>query len=506
MNSSETAGTATEQTNRASDWPARARLEPALAGLLAFALYAPTCARDILWGDPAKLTLYVRSLNISLDQGAHAGAVLWAWPFSLLPLEPYAFRITLASVTAGAITVGFLHAILLRSVNDRWAARTATAAFAVSHTFWLVSTMAESYAPALLAITLGIWCLTSLNRPVLAGVILGAGTYVHILCLFSVPAIAVYILGSNGKRNRKDAGLFLAILTLALATIFLLMAPIVHQDSAGDNAFRWGNDFAHFTGTPLAVKNAPLLAGYYLYNFASPALLLIAVGLKTLDRRGIRIAAAVAATHFGFALSYLPQRAYLIPLPAYLASGFLVARGAETVLKSRQRLQPFLLAGVIAFPAVTYLTAPIVLRSTGLPSIVRHAPMRDELNYFLRPWKFSESSARRYIEAVGTATPDGSTVIGDFTLLMPLLYANSAERFQPRTRWITVGGENPETLINSIEQSLNGGRRVFLLDSQPYYFTGELLKRWELVPAGVEALTEVVTSRTVPQSTAPADP
>ena len=120
-----------------------------------------TCARDVEWGDAAKLTLYVWRFLPSLDQEVHLGAIAWAWPFAQLPVGRFAFRVAIASVAASALTVGFVHVLLIEQCRSRWAARAGTASLVVSHTFWFVSTIAESYAVAMLSVSAAAWLLVS---------------------------------------------------------------------------------------------------------------------------------------------------------------------------------------------------------------------------------------------------------------------------------------------------------------------------------------------------------
>jgi hypothetical protein len=127
---------------------------------------------------------------------------------------------------------------------------------------------------------------------------------------------------------------------------------------------------------------------------------------------------------------------------------------------------------------------------------VRHAPFRDERRFYLEPWKNGEDSARRRITALDGAVPDGSAVIADFTILMPLLYAHRVEGWKPGFQLEMVDGRSAESILASIAEHLEKGHRVFLLDDKPYYFPSEIGKRWELAPAGIESLFEIRHRRT----------
>jgi hypothetical protein len=115
--------------------------------------------------------------------------------------------------------------------------------------------------------------------------------------------------------------------------------------------------------------------------------------------------------------------------------------------------------------------------------------------FYLRPWKSLDRSARRYIRALDGAIPDGAAVIGDFTIEMPLLYANRVEGWKPGCVWHLVDGATADDIVAWITEALAEGRRVFLLDDKPYYFPTDIERRWELVPTEVESLREVRSRR-----------
>lgn len=490
--------------------PSRARFapagEPVLAAALALLLYGFTCAPDILWGDPAKLTLYVWHFNPSLDQGAHLGALVWAWPFSFLPLEPFALRITLASVAASSLTVGLLHSTLLRTVRHPWSARTGTAVFAVSHTFWFISTMAESYAAAVLAIMLAARLLVIGRKTLTAGIIAGAGSLASTLVIFGLPA-ALFWLWQCERRIAPALKLFTGVIIGAGIPVLLL--TVFPGVESGPAARRWMQVLQRYTDPSFPAKNLPLLAAFFLYNFAGPSTFLAASGFRSLDRQTKASVIIFIMAHFAFALFYLSQRAYLIPLPVYLAASVLAAFGADQWLREKSRKTAIaIFSGCILVPVTVYAAAPLVLRNIPLPRVIRDAPFRDERNFYFRPWKSGEDSARRYIRILDRKLPENSAVFGDFTILMPLLYANRAENWKSGILWESVGHSGPDRVLERVSSHLAAGRRVFLLDDEPFYYPEKIRARWEIVSTGAESLYEVKkpATRTAPPPTGPGDP
>jgi hypothetical protein len=465
-----------------------------MVAVVAFIVYAATSARDVQWGDPAKLTLYVWRFNLSLDQDVHLGSLVWAWPFSHLPIGSFAFRVTLASVCASAMAAGFFHAILLKRTTSPWAARTGTASLIVSHTFWFVSTMPESYPVSMLCITVAAWLALNCNRPAASGIVLGAGALANALTLFGVPAGAWWLWRRHARAG--DPWRFLAGMAIGVGIPALIASSLAAGSTASTEA-EWSRVLRAYFNWSAPARNLPLLPVYFAFNFVGPALFLFAKGLKHIDRDA-RIAFLIfAAAHYGVALLYLPQRAYLIPIPLYLAAAWLVAVGADDFMqRHRPRISWIIFASVVAVPPIAYATTAMALVGVRLPSVVRHAPFRDERRFYLEPWKNGEDSARRRITALDGAVPDGSAVIADFTILMPLLYAHRVEGWKPGFQLEMVDGRSAESILASIAEHLEKGRRVFLLDDKPYYFHSEIGKRWELAPAGIESLFEIRHRRT----------
>ena len=419
-----------------------------MAAVAAFVVYAATSARDVQWGDPAKLTLYVWRFNLSLDQDVHLGSLVWAWPFSHLPIGSFAFRVTLASVCASAIAAGFLHAMLLKRSTSPWAARTGTASFVVSHTFWFVSTMPESYPVSVLCIMVaalagpqpepagGSWSRARRRGPCQRAHALRHSRSGVVALAATRQARRSRTFSCWNRRRRRNSR--------ADRVFTLSRARQRRQRLSGRACVR------AYISWRAPAQNLPLLVAYFVFNFVGPALFLIAKGVKHIDRDDRIAFLILAAVHYGVALLYLPQRAYLIPLPLYLAAAWLVTAGADDFIRRHRPSRSWIMfASVVAAPPIVYATTATMLVGVRLPSVVRHAPFRDERRFYLEPWKNGEDSARRHITALDRAVPDGSAVIADFTILMPLLYAHRVEGWKPGFQLEMVDGRSADSILAS---------------------------------------------------------
>jgi hypothetical protein len=175
----------------------------------------------------------------------------------------------------------------------------------------------------------------------------------------------------------------------------------------------------------------------------------------------------------------------------YLAAASLVAVGSDQLLHRNPRISWVLFTSVVIAPVAIYGAVPLVLTGIRLPGVVRQVPFRDEIRFYLRPWKNDERSARRYIEALDRVIPNSAAVVGDFTIVMPLLYANRVEGWKAECAWEIVDLQPSDDILRAIGTHLAHGRRVFLLDDKPYYYPDEIRRRWDVAPAGVGSLQEV---------------
>jgi hypothetical protein len=454
-----------------------------LVALAAVVFYALTGARDVLWGEPTKLALLMHDFRLDLAQWTHAGSLLLLWPFTKLPLENFAQRTHLASGVMSAIALGFLHATLRRLALAPAAVLVAVVSVAVAHTVWLVSAVAENYAPVLLILSFAAWLGVARRLHWAAGVVLGFGTVAHSITLFGLPAIGLCVWRERGRR--AVAGLVLGIALGWAAPTFAL--------SSGDPLAEagWGSVLERYASPTRMAANAAVLAAFLLYNFAGPALVLLGLGLRALPRRLWLPALLFAAVHYTVALMWIPQRAIFIPTPVYLALAYPIALGAERLLARRPRLFTPALLALVLVPVSVYALAGRV----RVPSAVRDIPYRDEAAYLLTPWKGPSSTARRYIEDAGATLALGALVLGDFTLLTPLQYAQAIEGWRPDVALYTVDHEDQATISAEVERALGHGRPVYLLapDVTAGDEAGRLSGAWAAEP-GVERLQRLVPS------------
>ena len=117
-------------------------------------LYAVTCAPGVLWQDSGLIQYRVWHNDIEGRLGlalSHPLYYLIAIVAKHVPLGEFAYRINVLNAIISAIAVANLFLLLRLLLGETFSALLGAVTFALSHTFWLHSTMPETYG---LAVTL----------------------------------------------------------------------------------------------------------------------------------------------------------------------------------------------------------------------------------------------------------------------------------------------------------------------------------------------------------------
>jgi hypothetical protein len=444
-----------------------------LVAVLAVFLFVVTGARDVLWGEPTKLALLLYDFKLDLAQWKHAGSLLLAWPFTQLAFLPFAQRVHVASAVMGGAALGLLHATLLRAGVSRRGALAGVIAVAFAHTIWMVCAMAENYAPVLLILSLAAWLAVGRTSFWASGAVLGFGAVAHPISLFGVPAMGLMILRERGLRATLGLG-------AGLAGGWLLPAVCLARGNPLGGA-GWGVVLERYTDPSLAPRNAALLGAMLAYNFAGPALVLLALGLRALAPRARLYLLLFALGHYAVASFWIPQRAFFIATPVYLAAAWPIALGAEAVLATGRVDLRLLLVSLAAVPPCIYAVAAVAGRPY-VSSFIRDVAHRDESATFLTPWGPGANSARAYIEEVGRVVEPQALLVGDFTLLTPLEYAQRVEGWRPDVLLFSVDHMSLSATGDALDRGLAQHRTVYLLERQLETGTEAALERGTLIP------------------------
>jgi hypothetical protein len=175
------------------------------------------------------------------------------------------------------------------------------------------------------------------------------------------------------------------------------------------------------------LANAAIWATNLLSPLAILAVLGLAAGWRLLDRPMRLALGAITAIEAVFVARYNVPDQFTFTLPLLMMLGVWAALGAAWLVDRRpgpaRRVGALWLACIALQPALLW-AAPHLARAVR-PDMQREVnrPFRDELRYWLVPWKQDETSARQFAQAaLRLAAPDGIIVPDSTTSYLLMVY------------------------------------------------------------------------------------
>ena len=406
-------------------------------------LYFATAQRTISWQDSGMFQWrsltgdYSGFLGLALAHPLYiaAGQCLAAISRQHLPLLLNCF-----SGLGMAVALANLSAITFLLTRRKWIALLTAAMLAVTHTVWWLSSVAEVYTWSVAGLTGELLLLVLLlDRPrwsLLAwlGLLNGLGLCVHNFALLATPiytatAIVLVVRGKLTVRSLVGfavawligAALYIGM-TIDLAISGTGIVGAVHSALMG----KYGRQVLNVGATGPRWKENIFLSGL---NFVGLLLPLAVVGWTQMRRRlGAGTAAvlgAVTLVHVMFFVRYpVPdQFTFILPTLAMLAIAASVGMAALSDISPRWRTTVIAIsmASLLWQPAL-YAVGPALARASG-KQVSQKQPLgsRDELSYWMVPWKHNERSAETFAAAAfAQAMPDG-VIVPHGTSRYPLL-------------------------------------------------------------------------------------
>ncbi|HDZ21294.1 hypothetical protein LCGC14_0181470 [marine sediment metagenome] len=395
-------------------------------------LYALTCQRSFPWQDSGIRAWQVVQFDLyglGKAQGlavAHPGYVVLAQICRLLPRQWIPAGINFFSGLGMAIALANLAAVTALLTGRRWAGLAAAGMLGVAHTVWWLSTIAEAYTWSVAGLTAELWLLVVLlRRPtwgklVALALISGLGLCVHNFALLPLPVYVVaavvlvvrrrlpaWALGAAAGAWVLGAGLYLGMtIELAVREGFIAAIGSALVGGYGREALNIGD------ASSRAKENAAIAA----MNFASLLVPLAVVGWWRLRRwAGGPTALAIAAItiiEVLFVVRYPVPDQFMFLLPSLVMMALAAGVGAATLAQRSsawRRVAAVACVVSILLPPAIYAIAPSVVGRTDIGRrSAERSSHRDELRYWLTPWKHNENSAQAFAEAaLAQARPDG---------------------------------------------------------------------------------------------------
>ena len=411
--------------------------------LAAMLLYALTCQRGPAWQDSGIRMWQIVNGDLRGSMGlalAHPGYILAAQICRLAPKADVATVINALSGVGMAVALANLTAVIILLTGRRWIGVLIAAMLAVAHTPWWLATIAETYTWSLAGFTAELWLLVLLirrpSRRYLLGLALmsGLGLCVHNFALLPIPIYAVVAVWLVRKKQLPVSSLAMAAAAWLIGAGFYIVLTIGEIITTGSLAAGLQSAlFGRFADEVLNVAARPprLLenAAMASLNFVNVLLPLALVGWWRLRRwAGGPVALALAATtaiHLLFVARYSVQDQFTFLLPALTMIALAAGVGAASLAAASRRWRVAVITAcglsVLASP-LFYANAPALAGRFGpARRWAQRNPHRDELRYFLVPWKHNETSAEVFARmALAQAAPDG-VILPDGTSKYPLL-------------------------------------------------------------------------------------
>ena len=375
-----------------------------------------------------------------------------------IPIGDVATRLNFLSGLGMAVALANFAAVATLLTGRRWVGLATAAMLAVCHTVWWLSTIAEVYTWSVAGLTAEIWLLVHLIRRPRWGyvaalaLVSGLGLCVHNFALLAMPVYGIVAIWLVVRRR-------LPPWSLATGGAALLIGASPYIAMTADLAIRTGDAagavrsalFGDYTEQVLNVaevsKHMKANAALAAMNFANLLLPLAVIGWVAFRRRlGGPTAAALAALtviNVLFVLRYPVPDQFTFLLPTLtmvaLAAAVGVAMLADASPRRRRIAAVACALSIISAPAF-YAAAPSLAQAVS-PAMVRPRalPFRNELRYWLVPWKHNERSAERFAQAaLREAAPHG-VILADATADDPLLVV---QRRDDLARGVTVASDN----------------------------------------------------------------
>jgi len=505
-----------QEENETTDVQAARQIEPgprrwlgyltvlALAGLV----YGVSVAPGVLWQDSGLAQVrvvrqdYVGSLGLAL---AHPLFYLMAQAFQAFPFSESAFKTNLVSTVCSAVAVANLYLLLTLVLNR---SRTFSVpvlvgvlALALAHTFWQHAAITETYNVSVLVLTfelLSAWKFLQTRRPgwwLLIFFLNGLECSNHMLATLTLSALVVWSLVLMIRRELHPAWL--------PAAVGLWVVGCLPFEYLGFQAWRQGQPLGAVIHSMLfgnfqkEVLNTRVSTGMVaksimtiVLNFPTPILGLALVGMikarKILDGRLAGLLGLATAVHLAFAVRYSIRDQYSFFIMTVFFLSIWIAVGAWWWLDRYPRwtIAVFLLALVspLVYAAIPRV-APRIYPEFGFRYPI---PYRDEMRYFLQPWKTGYRGPDRLVDEVFGQLPSHAIFIVDSTPSWPFRYyqITANRRTDVHIAYDLFESQLPAEKVRRLAGVLEH-RPVWVLRPFPGYCPSWILDNFELVKRGV---------------------
>ncbi|MFP4138966.1 MAG: protein O-mannosyl-transferase family [Phycisphaerae bacterium] len=414
--------------------------------LLSLLLYGFTCQKTTSWQDSGMFQYRIRHGDYSGELGialAHPTYIGLARGLASLPVGNFYWRVNILSSLAMAVTVGNFALVVFLLTRKAGPAIAASGMLAVMHISWWLGTIAEVYTLSAAGLTSElVFLVCLLQRPrtwmlMALGLLSGLGWGVHNFSLLAMPVYLVVTLVLLRRKRLPWGALPAAMLVWVIGALPNLVLIWWEATASGLIVAVRSALFGRFQQQ---VLNPAAPGRFFKINmaltalsFASFVLPLAALGAWRWKRwmpptLAISLA-AVTVIHVLFFVRYPVPDQFTFLLPSAVMIALWAGVGLANLMSSASRR--WRIAGIaaavasIVLPPLLYASGPWLAKQAGI-SVQRERPLmyRNEIRYWLVPWKHDERSAQQYadhaIRQVTSGTTGQSVILADTTTYWPI--------------------------------------------------------------------------------------
>ena len=400
--------------------------------------YGLTAQSSVSWQDCGRFQWRILTGDYFWPEGVAANAhpmfVVIGKIVQQIPIGDVLWRLSWASGLGMAVALANFAVVVTLLTGRRWVAILFTAILGLAHANWWLATIAQTYTWNLAGMTLELWLMINLvKKPswwivTALAFVNGFTLSIHGQALLIFPIDAALALYLIYKKKLPVWSLGTASVAYVVgATMFIVMI-VKLAVSSGSIGFAIYDAFIGVGAQMLS--NTKLVTGYTIPNaeisslsFVNILFPLALVGwFKFRKLLGNIVALAFGALTLIDLIWWIhldtPEIfTYMIPVLAMIALA--AAVGASYLIEFssawRRTVVVLGLASLVCMPTV-YGTLPNILRGIGVEvHRTRMLPFRDEMRYWITPWKQNEKSAQLFGEAaLKQAAPNG-IILTDMT-------------------------------------------------------------------------------------------
>lgn len=450
-------------------------------------VYIYTLAPTILWGDPAKLINCVHYGQPGyLGGGSHGLHTKIGIMFSeILPnILPLAYKINLVSAFFASLTLSIIYLILYHLLRSEIPALAATGCIGLSHMYWLVASITESYSLLSFTFVLNLgtfilWYERQNNWLLL--VFLGTlivGFLNHYLTLLFIPVYAFFVVYLSNNRRQ-----------ILLIYLFIALACFVIVSTLGDN--RITHEFLQTTHLHLTkfadysklVKELLLFPIYLAYQYPL-AFIFGFIGIyhaiKSRRKKIETFFLVLIAIDVVFASFFGKTRQLYQLIPAFIVFGYFIATGLLSVThKMRYSRSIIVVSTIILFQPVTYFTVTHAASYMFGINLVSESTFkyRDANIYYLWPSKRGNYRTYDFAKNALSIIAKNGIILADFNISEPLKYIRDVEGFRKDVRIECTNSFSYQSeediwrdLSNYVGEKLAKGEKVYIAAYESFNF------------------------------------